>query len=115
MECDGMTWKRKKCVRNRNTLAASSVTWPASEAKAVSKEVRRSLSSSWGREGAVGGAEEVGWGTRPRKARAEAPPSPGSGLANIDKSFGRSPVGSRHCSSHCSTWTVKVVKMEVRW
>src|SRR6266702_6028026 len=41
------------------TLAASSLTWPASKAKAVSKEVQRSQSSSWGREGAVGGAEEV--------------------------------------------------------
>ncbi len=37
------------------TLAASSLTWPASEAKAESKEVQRSWSSSWGREGAVGG------------------------------------------------------------
>src|SRR6266571_1861860 len=36
------------------TLAASSLTWPASEAKATSKEVRRSRSSSWG-EGAGGG------------------------------------------------------------
>src|SRR6266571_1714060 len=37
------------------TLSASTLTWPASEAKAVSKEVRRSRSSSWGREGVVGG------------------------------------------------------------
>src|SRR6266702_2923689 len=43
------------------TLAASSLTWPASEAKAISKEVRRSRSSSWGREGAVGGCEEGGF------------------------------------------------------
>ncbi len=40
------------------TLAASSLTWPASKAKAESKEVQRSWSSSWGREGAVRGAEE---------------------------------------------------------
>jgi len=43
------------------TLAVSSLTWPASKAKAKSKEVQRSQSSSWGREGAVRGAEEGGW------------------------------------------------------
>jgi len=40
------------------TFAASSLTWPASKAKAESKEVQRSQSSSWGREGAVGGSGE---------------------------------------------------------
>src|SRR6266702_3971243 len=48
------------------TFAASSLTWPASEAKAISKEVRRSRSSSWGREGGVGGGEEGGGGWRSR-------------------------------------------------
>src|SRR6266702_2798030 len=32
------------------TLAVSSLTWPASKAKAKSKEVWRSQSSSWGRD-----------------------------------------------------------------
>ncbi len=53
------------------TLAASSLTWPANEAKAESKEVRRSRSSSWGREGAVRGAEEGGWGERLSISRAD--------------------------------------------
>ncbi len=48
------------------TLAASSLTWPASKAKAESKEVQRSRSSSWGREGAVGGAEEGSSWREPR-------------------------------------------------
>src|SRR6266702_3333488 len=85
------------------TLAASSLTWPASEAKAASKEVQKSQSSSWGREGAVRGAEEGGLGERPSISRVETSPNPGSGLASNERTLGRSTKGSHPCSSHCST------------
>src|SRR6266702_5753784 len=55
------------------TLAASSLTWPASEAKAKSKEVQRSRSSSWGREGAVGGGSEENRSVKPISEKSVAP------------------------------------------
>jgi len=77
------------------TLAASSLTWPASEAKAVSKEVRRSRSSSWGREGAVGGAEEGEVGESPSTVKGVALPNLEYGLARNSEREGRSPEGSQ--------------------
>ncbi len=56
------------------TLAASSLTWPASKAKAKSKEVWRSQSSSWGGDRAEGGAEEESL-SRERTRRMETLPN----------------------------------------
>ena len=55
------------------TLSVSSLTWPANEAKAESKEVRRSRSSSWGREGVVGGGTVESRSAMPTSENIVAP------------------------------------------
>ncbi len=68
----------------------------ASEAKAESKEVRRSRSSFWGREGAVGGSVEgVSW----RALANDSLPQLGTGRVRWEAISERIREGSRPLST----------------
>src|SRR6266702_4569021 len=83
------------------TLAASSLTWLASKAKAISKEVRRSQSSSWG-GGAGGGAEEVGVGLTASTSRTEWLPNSACSTFVWHAIRAQIPSGVWHWSLHIS-------------